>query len=371
MNIWQLIQHKVPAPTQKMPTITRTLPSVDKDIGGIPGARPTETTASLQTTQERVQAIFLQKGESMPANTLKELVQVIDRLPASQKEMAMELMKVLAQRNGITNIPEQLQMMVKGLSAKGTTLQMLGKLEVDIQKMPLPTPIEGKLLEVIQKMQQPPTIHTKMEMLQFIKQAVSLLGLDFEKGLSEMIRHNQPLSEMKLEQLKPLLLNYLQHVDTPEEKGAITQLLSKLTSFQLLSREEGNLHQLFLPIPIKMNEETKEWYVHLTSKKKGETLDPEYCRIVLLLDLPEFSSVMVDVLVQQKVVSILLQHSYPGMGRLIEKSAPLLRNSLSSKGYTVSAVKEEWKEQEKRDGIPLDFLKTILTPSEKGLDVRI
>ncbi len=359
-------------PAEKIPAVSRELPGqVENKTVGMTTVRPPQTPTPLQTTQERILAIVTQKGENMPATTIKELVAVIDRLPATEKEKAIEFLKVLANRTGITNIPEKLQMMITGLSDKETTIQALTKVEASLQKITLPTPAQEKLMDVIQKMQQPSTMHTKAEVLQFIRQAVTLLGLDFEKGLSDLIRQGQPFSEGKVEQLKPLLMNYLQQVSTPEEKATVTQLISKLTGFQLLSREEGNLHHIFLPIPIKMHEETKEWYVHISSKKKNEMLDPDYCRIVLMLDMPVFSSVMVDVFVQQKVVSISLHHSYPSMEKLVDNSAPLLKKSLSVKGFTLSAVKTEWREHEENDGIPVDFLKVILTPNEKGLDIKI
>ncbi|WP_010193407.1 hypothetical protein [Bacillus sp. m3-13] len=359
-------------PTEKIPTVPRALPiQVEAKTGGMTPARPPQTPTPLQTTQERIQAIVAQKGDNMPATTVKELVAVIERLPATEKEKAIEMLKVLAKQNGITNIPDKLQMMIGGLSDKETTIQTLTKVEASLQKITQPTPAQEKLMEVIQKMQQPQTLHTKAEALQFIRQAVTLLGLDFEKGLSDLIRQGQPFSEGKLEQLKPLMMNYLQQVATLEEKAAVTQLISKLTGFQLLSREEGNLHHIFIPIPIKMHEETKDWYVHISSKKKNEMLDPDYCRIVLMLDLPVFSSVMVDVFVQQKVVSVSLHHSYPSMEKLVEKSAPLLKESLSVKGFKLSAVKTEWREHEENDGVPVDFLKVILTPNEKGLDIKI
>ncbi|KMJ58622.1 hypothetical protein AB685_12150 [Bacillus sp. LL01] len=359
-------------PTDKMSAVNRLLPSPkEKNTAETPTSRPLQTSPPLQTTQERIQAMVTTKGDSIPAAAVKELVGMIDRLPASEKETAMEIVKVLVHRTGITSAPEKLQMMLSGFSDKETVLQSLSKVEASIQKDTLPTPVQQKLLEIIHQMQQPQTLHTKDEALQFIRQAVSLIGLDFEKSLSDLIRQGQPLSEGKLEQLKPLLMNYLQQVDSPEEKSAITQLISRLTGFQLFSREEGNLHHLFLPIPINTHDEAKEWYVHISSKKKDEMLDPDYCRVVLLLDLPVFSSVMVDVLVQQKVVSLSLHHSYPGMDPLIQRSASLLKKSLSVKGFTLSAVKAECNLQEESKRIPLDFIRAILTPIEKGFDIKI
>ncbi|TYS61591.1 hypothetical protein FZC74_04745 [Sutcliffiella horikoshii] len=327
--------------------------------------------ATSQTAQVSTQALITQIGGKMPSTSLKEVTEAIDSLPPSQKEKAMELVKVLVQRNGLTNLPEKLQMMVTSFSDKETILQNLAKVETYLEKANLPPAVQEKLINVIRNMQLPQTLNNKTETLHFIKQVLPLLGLNFEQNLNNFIRQDQPLSEAKLEQLKPLLLNYMNQATTPEESAAIGQLISKLTSFQLLTREEGNLHHVFLPIPVNMENESKEWYVHISSQKKNEELDSEYCRVVLLLDLPIFSSVMVDVLVQKKVIGISFQHSYPALESLVEKSAPLLKENLAKIGYTLSNVKTECKETDHTPGIPLGYLRTILAPPKEGVDIRI
>ncbi|NLP50578.1 hypothetical protein [Bacillus sp. RO1] len=346
---------------------------VEKNSNGTnkPAIQTTSSPAPSQTTQEVIQALVAQKGGKMPFITIKEMAEVIDRLPPSLKEKGMELVKVLVLRNGLTNIPEKLQMMVTGLSDQETTLQTLSKVEAHLQKAAPLTLIQENLLDVIQKMQLPKTLHTKGEALQFIRQVLPLLGLNFENDLFHFVRQDQPLSQAKLEHLKPLLLNYLNQATTTEEKATINQLVSKLTSFQLLTREEGNLHHVFIPLPVNLENEAREWYVHISSKKKNETLDPEYCRIVLLLDLPVFSSVMVDMLVQGKVVSIYFQHSYPRLETLVQQSAYLLKSTLTDKGYTLSNIKADWKEAERTPGMSLDYLRTILSPPQEGVDIRI
>ncbi|KPB04348.1 hypothetical protein [Bacillus sp. CHD6a] len=341
------------------------------DGTGKAAIQTTSLPSPSQTTQEVIQALVAQKGGKMPFVTIKEMAEVIDRLPPLQKEKAMELVKVLVLRNGLTNISEKLEMMVTGLSDEETTLQTLAKVEAHLQKAAPPTMIQEKLLNVIQKMQLPKTLHTKGEALQFIRQVLPLLGLNFENDLFHFVRQEQPLSQDKLENLKPLLLNYLNQATTTEEKGIIHQLVSKLTSFQLLTRDEGNLHHVFIPLPVNLENEARDWYVHISSKKKNETLDPEYCRIVLLLDLPIFSSVMVDVLVQGKVVSISFQHSYPRLETLVQQSTSLLKSTLAEKGYTLSAIKAEWKKDDRTPGISLDYLRTILSPPQEGVDLRI
>ncbi|WP_226681258.1 hypothetical protein [Sutcliffiella horikoshii] len=338
---------------------------------GTPKNQTTPISAASQTPQESTQALITQIGGKMPSTSLKEVTEAIDSLPPTQNDKAVELVKVLVQRNGLTNLSEKLQMMVTSFSDKETTLQHLAKVETFLEKANLPTPIQEKLIDVIRNMQLPQTLNTKTEALQFIKQLLPLLGLNFEQNLGNFIRDGQPLSEAKLEQLKPLLLNYMNQTTTPEEKTAIGHLISKLTSFQLLTREEGNLHHVFLPIPVNMENESKEWYVHISSKKKNEELDSEYCRVVLLLDLPLFSSVMVDVLVQRKVISISFQHSYPALESLVPKSAPFLKKKLADIGYTISNVKTEYKEKDNTPGIPLDYLRTILASPQEGVDIRI
>jgi hypothetical protein len=329
--------------------------------------------AASQTTQERVQVMTEQLGVRLPRNEVNLVVKELDRLSGLQKEAAFELTRYILHRDGTRFESEKLQMLLTVFTSRDSSLESLRKVEQILQQSSQPgaQPNLEKMQSLLESLLQPRMLDNQTELIHMIKQTIPLLGLNYEQGLGELLTQKQSFSSAIAEQLKPLLMDFHQKVTTAEEKIAISQLVSKLTGFQLLSREEGSLHHLFIPLPIQTEKEAKDWYVHISSKKKNNTLDPGFCRIVFLIDLPVFSSIMVDLFIQQKVVSLSFYHTYKPLEHLVESSVPMLKQILLEKGYTLTSVKAELSTKEGNAAMPLFFLKTILTPTEKGLDIKV
>jgi outer membrane protein assembly factor BamA len=55
----------------------------------------------------------------------------------------------------------------------------------------------------------------------------------------------------------------------------------------------------------------------------------------------------------------------------VEKGLSQLKENLSQKGYTLSAVKTVPKPEDRLEELPLDFVKKIFSTSEEGVDFRI
>ncbi|CAG9619727.1 hypothetical protein [Sutcliffiella rhizosphaerae] len=309
--------------------------------------------------------------EKINSSAFSTLATTIDKLPQQKKEVAIEFVNQVIQRGGMSGEGNTLSKIVIGLFEEKSTMDLVNKVYQSLQQQENPTPKQEKLLETLQQLQSTATLGKNEATLQLVKKAVTLLGLDYENKISELLRQSQSLSTIKPEQLKPLLMDFLQHVTTAEEKSTINGLLSKITGFQLLSREEGNLQQLFIPIPILLDDEAKDWYIHISAKKKNNTVDPEYCRIVMLLDLPKFSTVMIDVFIQKKVINLSFHHSYPPLENLVENSTSSLKKALNDKGYTLSSVKAHFNNEIETASPEMDFFRIVLTSPEKGLDIKI
>jgi hypothetical protein len=228
------------------------------------------------------------------------------------------------------------------------------------------------MLEKIESYIQLTPLQSKKETLFLLKNVITSLGLNYEHVLAQGLQKSDAVSKLSMEQLKPLLLELSQMNINAKDKRTISQLIAKLTGFQLLSREEGSFHHVFLPFPVQLENEAKDWYIQISSKKKkGDILDPDYCRVVLFIDLPIFSSTMIDLLVQKKIITIIIHHSYPSVEVLVEQGFPILKENLSKKGYTLSAVKTIPKAEEEQEEISLQFFKKILSESKEGVDIRI
>ncbi|WP_078380913.1 hypothetical protein [Sutcliffiella halmapala] len=354
-------------------TVENQIAPSEKTRAFIPSSKPVESN-QLQATLNRVEQLVSQLGVKMPDSTLREIVKTIESYTGTKKEIAMELTKFSLARNVQLPqiVPSSLNMLTSSFLDNETMFSTLEQIK-HIQKSSNNTSPE---IQTLQRQLESITTHiplnSKQDMLLFVKTLITNLGLNYEHGLTESIVQQDTLSKLKLEQLKPILLELSQRMIHAEEKGTIAQLVSKITGFQLLNREDGLLNHVFLPIPVQLEKEAKEWYIQISSKKKKSgVVDPEYCRIVLFIDLPIFSSTMIDLLVQQKVITLTIHHSYAPIETLVEKGIPLLKENLSQKGYTLSTIKTIPKNEEEQEEISLRFFKKILSSSEEGVDVRI
>ena len=336
---------------------------------------PISATEPLQApTAQRLEEYIKEVDVKLSQGALEQLTKKIDSYAGIKREMAMELTKFMVVRHADSteSIMKNLQLVTSALLEDENLAGNFEKVKQMITVSSESSAEEIKLLAQLDKATAPSTLQSPKEMVQFLKNIFAITGLDYENILYNRLQQHLPLSSVQLDQLKPLLLQFEKLMLNKEENSTISNLVSKITGFQLLSRDEGSFQHLFLPIPVLLENEAKEWYVHMTSKKKdGEGIDPEYCRIVLYLDLPVFSTTLVDLLVQQKVISLSIHHSYTPLGTLVEKGLPLLKGNLSMKGYTLSAVKTIPSKIEKSDEIPLEFLRKILDASDGGVDIRI
>ncbi|MCA1321383.1 hypothetical protein LC085_15780 [Bacillus tianshenii] len=325
---------------------------------------------AAQPVPERLRQVLSEAGVKLPQSDLQQLSRMVEGFKGAQKEMALELTKFLSLKTGtpLDSIVKNLPFLTAALLDDEPLAASLEKVKQLIGVSTDNSPEMVKLKGQLEIMTIPAPLQSQKEMVLFLKTLFSNVGLDYENVLFQRLQSHKSLSSLPLEQLKPLLLQYSKTMRNNEENNAISKLLSKITGFQLLNREEGSFQHLFLPIPVEVKKEPGEWYVHVSSKRKeGEGIDPEYCRIVLYLDLPVFSSTMVDLHVQQKVITLSIHHSYPPLGELVEKGAHRLRENLTGMGYTLSSVKTVPKKEE----LSLDFVKKILGTSEEGVDLRI
>ncbi|MGM0835582.1 MAG: hypothetical protein ACQEV7_05455 [Bacillota bacterium] len=357
--------------------VDRTIPAIENAAQPLSENRtPSKGLEQLQaqSTISRLEHQIREAGVKLAPADLQQLAKVIDGFQGAQKEITMELTKFLIVRNAAK--PEAVHKNLPFLTAAllddeslGSTLEKVKQL-ISVSRDNSPETM--KLQAQLERMTVSAPLQSQKEMMLFLKQLFSNTGLDYENTLFQRLHSQQSLSSIPLEQLKPLLLEYTKGMMNKEESVSISKLVSKLTGFQLLSREEGSFQHLFLPIPVVVESEAREWYVHLSSKKKkGEGIDPDYCRIVLYLELPIFSSTLVDLLVQQRVITLSIHHSYPSLGELVEKGLPQLKENLSQKGYTLSTVKTVQKQEDRVEELSLDFVKKIFSTSEEGVDFRI
>jgi hypothetical protein len=170
-----------------------------------------------------------------------------------------------------------------------------------------------------------------------IKNFIAALGLSYEQKLSEAFKGSAEVASE--DTLKPQLIRLLNENPSHPIKEAAEQLLNKITGFQLLSQEAGPIQQLLVQMPMmlggKMSELTMQW-----SGKKTEDgkIDADFCRVLFYLKMEHLNDTIIDMQVQNRIMSIQVFNENPTLKKLSEQHMPLLKAKLAEIDYHLSAV---------------------------------
>jgi hypothetical protein len=172
-----------------------------------------------------------------------------------------------------------------------------------------------------------------------IKEFISALGLSYEQQLAEAFKGVFEEKVQTADLLKPQLIRLLNENPPQAVKEAAEQLLNKITGFQLLSQESGPIQQMIVQIPFvvggQMNDITMQW-----SGKKTEDgkIDADFCRVLLYLNLENLNETIIDIQVQNRIISIQVFNQNDNLKKMSEQLFPVLKEKLAAINYQLSAV---------------------------------
>lgn len=200
-----------------------------------------------------------------------------------------------------------------------------------------------------------------------IQTVLQRLGVSYEALLKQP--HQM---EQTIQSLKPQLLTLIQDGNTPLElKNGAEQLLARFNGMQLLSGENGHQHQIIMQIPLqffgKQVDATIEW-----NGKMGEDgkIDADYARVLFYLNMETLKETVIDMQVQNRIVTLHIYNDNHGLERLAEPLKIALKKGLQEKNYQLSGVimkPLESSNQPKEH--PLH--QKNLQPNTKRVDIRI
>ncbi|WP_096189145.1 hypothetical protein [Evansella halocellulosilytica] len=205
-----------------------------------------------------------------------------------------------------------------------------------------------------------------------IQAILQLLGIQHETNLKTNVEQNQPLQHQQT--LKSLLLQFVQQ---PFQfhgglKDQADLLLQRITGNQLLASEtHGPIHHIGVQIPVKLMNKYQDMTIQWEGRKLNNgQLDKDHCRILFYLQLESLKDTVVDVQIQNKVISIQVFNEHEKPATLQHIWFPLLKEKLHELNYELSAVK--WTkslDHNNRSNIQPEHDHEY--PSYKGVDVRI
>ncbi|MCK0470735.1 hypothetical protein [Halalkalibacter sp. APA_J-10(15)] len=210
---------------------------------------------------------------------------------------------------------------------------------------------------------------SRMQMPQF-QLLGSLLGFDYEQVLMKNLQANEltPLTSAQ-QNLKAMLLTMQQQNGMTDLQTVASTIVNKLTAQQLLSHEQlGAFHQYVFSIPLQLG----AFHTNMTMQWEGQKsedgqLNPDYCRILFYLTLEHLQETVVDVMIQNRIVSVTIHNEHDQPHSLISLLTPTLRNALQQKEYQLLSV--NWKKlnevEQKQQTSDQNY------STYRGVDVRI
>lgn len=197
-----------------------------------------------------------------------------------------------------------------------------------------------------------------------IKEKIQKMGLFYEAGLL----HEDKAADKDGLPLKALLVDLLQKGGgTKAARDAADEIVQKLNGQQLLALPGGVVQHIWMEIPLSFAHFQTNAVVQWSGRRKnGGKIDSNYCKIIFYLNLQFMKETLVEMNVQNRIVSIRISSLKKGLQEAVKPFLPALKEGLSKSGYTLSDV---------RFGeLQPDAVRAALSRPEvsgKGVDLRI
>lgn len=348
-----------PVPTSSKQALTQTAgeivskliqPNIENRGGAIEQVRQWIQAQPLLTATQKDQILVtLKNGEVSPNVVAQSLVKVF----SEQSQQAIFMRDL----NGFTPKDHLVSLLGKGSSNEmiNQSLDQVSLLSKDLSfatqrnhaEQAVLSQLDGKAFE-----------HA-------MKEVLKSLGFSYEGSLGSEKENVRQLAN----QLKPQLVELLQMSNLPNviREGA-ESILGRMNGLQLLSGENGPQHQLLMQIPLeflgKRMDATLEWNGRM---KEDGKIDSEFARIMFYLQLDSLKETVVDMQVQNKIVTINVFNDDQTIGMIANQFKASLKDGLASTGYQLSGVFVKTFDEQKSNAL----WKQKNTSIEQGVDIRI
>lgn len=178
-------------------------------------------------------------------------------------------------------------------------------------------------------------------LLKQLTSIIKLVGYQYERDVSNFFQQQNNSSEKLLLQLKSSLIE-AHKLDLPSSLSQkVESILHRITGQQLLlSNQEGPITNYAVMVPLRLlgtpTDLTIQWQGRKNERGK---LDPNHCRILFYINLHHLKETIVDVQIQNRIVSLHVINEHEKPGTLINALRPTLKNALFDLNYHLSSVK--------------------------------
>ena len=122
-------------------------------------------------------------------------------------------------------------------------------------------------------------------------------------------------------------------------KEVAETIITRMNGLQILSGENGPQHQLLMQVPLdflgKKLDATLQWNGRMKDDGK---IDSNYARVMFYLDLNSLKETVIDMQVQNRVVTVTIFNENDALQALAEPFKEALKNGLQTLDYQLSGV---------------------------------
>ncbi|MFB1081128.1 hypothetical protein [Jeotgalibacillus sp. JSM ZJ347] len=169
-----------------------------------------------------------------------------------------------------------------------------------------------------------------------LKDLIQKMGSDYEARIQNTGNPAETAQTLKAQLVSLLEMPGL----TAQVRESAEQVLNRLNGMQLLSSDNGPQQQLIMQFPFELGDHQTDVMMKMNGKKKSDgSLDPEHVRVLFYITLSELKESIIDMNVQNRVVSLDIYNEHHQLDLLAKPIIPVLQSALEKAGYAFSAVK--------------------------------
>lgn len=201
---------------------------------------------------------------------------------------------------------------------------------------------------------------------QALQAVLSKLGVHYEASLASK---ELQLSQIQ-DSLKPQLVALLHEgVAGAALREAAETVVSRLNGQTLQSTDSGGQQQIIMQVPLSLQGRKMDATIQWNGRMKEDgKIDPDHARVLFYLDLEVLQKTVVDMQVQNKVVTLTIFNDDSTLKPLGEVLQEKLADGLSAEGYRLSSVRFKPFKEERQKNNKSNF---ATDKKQQGVDYRI
>lgn len=342
--------------------------------------RPAQLT---QLAQQLPQMTTLQPAtvEQLSAQLQRAINALTAQTSATQGVTQENVSQSTSQSNTIPTGPQQIvQQMIQTLTQEAHALKQTAPLTTSTEQLATAERIPPQVMERLVQLMQEPGAQARAEanimqqldgeaIKQVLKQTIQQLGLNYE---SQIPRATPEHLAQLTQQLKPQLIQLLQsEALTPQTKEAVEQLVARMNAPIIQTSQEQSLQQqIIMNVPLdflgKKIDATLQWSGKMDDDGK---IDENYARILFYLKLETLKETIVDMQVQNRIVTLTIFNETPQLQQLSTQFEERLKEGLEEHRYKLSGL--FFKTIEERHAPKPKKQSFAQQPKRSGVDIRI